>query len=202
MDPDDETVLITVVQQRVRALSSRHIDIQGKIDDTESTRQDLERRLQDAESQIIAQADASVEQDVESIEDIEALPDGVSVEFDPELLAEVQSIREQARSNYQRTAAEGADLQAELADNSNELQLHQDVLADLEDDELTIAEARDKLLEFFADAGDDGEGTGASEDEDVGEGTGTIGDEDVGEDEDASENEDVGASDGVGESGS
>lgn len=153
LDPDDEAGLITAVQQRVRALSSRHIDIQERIDDTETTRQDLERRLQAAESQIIEQADASVEQEVASIEDIEALPDGVSVEFDPELLAEVQSIREQARSNYQRTADEGADLQAELADNSDELQLHQDVLAALEADELTIAEARERLLDFFDDAG-------------------------------------------------
>lgn len=154
IEPDDEAGLISAVQRRVRALSSRHVDIQEQIDDTEATRQDLERRLKEAESQIIAQADGSVEHDVESIEDIEALPEGVSVEFDPELLAEVQTIREQARSNYRRTADEGADLQSELSDNSDELQLHQDVLSALEADELSIAEARDTLLESLADPAD------------------------------------------------
>lgn len=154
LDPDDETGLIEAVQHRVRALSSRHLDIQERIDDSESTRRGLERRLQDAEAEIIAQADDSVERNVESIDDIEELPGDVSVEFDPELLAEVQSIREQAKSNYQHTASEGANLQAELADNSDELEVHRDVLAALEADELTIAEARDRLLEFLADADD------------------------------------------------
>jgi hypothetical protein len=149
LDPDDEEGLVTAVQQRVRALSSRHLDIQDRIDDTESTRQNLERRLQEAEAEIIEQADASVDEDVESIDDIETLPDDAAVEFDPELLAEVQDIREQARSNYQQTAEEGADLQAELADNSDELQLQQSVLADLEEGEATVEEARDRLLSFF-----------------------------------------------------
>lgn len=152
LDPEDEGGLITAVQQRVRALSRRHIDIQDRIDDTESTRRDLDRRLQAAEAKIVEQADDSVEPSVESIEDIEALPEGVSVEFDSELLAEVQTIREQARSNYQETAEEGADLQSELSDNSEELQLQQDVLADLESDDVTVAEAQGRLLEFLADA--------------------------------------------------
>jgi hypothetical protein len=151
LDAADEEGLVTAVQERVRALSSRHLDIQDRIDDTESTRQDLERRLQEAEAEIIEQADASVDEDVESIEDIEALPDDAAVEFDPELLAEVQDIREQARSNYHRTAEEGADLQSELADNSDELELQQSVLADLEEGEATVEEARDRLLSFFAE---------------------------------------------------
>lgn len=154
LETDDEAGLITAVQQRVRSLSSRHLDIQAHIDDSEATRQSLERRLQEAESRIVEQADAAVEQDVASIDDIDALPDDVSVEFDPELLADVQSIREQARSNYQRTADEGKDLQAELADNSDELELHQEVLGALDADELTVVAARDELLEFLADADD------------------------------------------------
>lgn len=149
LDPDDEEGLVTAIQERVRALSSRHLDIQDRIDNTESTRQDLERRLQAAEEEIIAQADASVEADVESIEDIESLPDDANVEFDPELLAEVQDIRERARSNYHETAEEGADLQSELAENSDELEVQQAVLADLEEGEVTVEEARDRLLSFL-----------------------------------------------------
>lgn len=152
LDPDDEAGLIGAVQQRVRTLSRRHLDIQDRIDDTESTRADLQRRLEEAEAEIVAQADASVERDVESIEDIEALPEDTTVEFDPELLAEVQSIREQARENYQRTADEGADLQAELEDNSDELELHQEVLAALEAGDISTGEAREQLLAFYADA--------------------------------------------------
>jgi predicted nuclease with TOPRIM domain len=149
LDHDDKEGLVTAVQERVRALSSRHLDIQDRIEDTESVRQDLERRLQEAEAEIIEQADASVDEDVASIEDIETLPDDAAVEFDSKLLAEVQDIREQARSNYQQTAEEGADLQAELADNSDELELQQSVLADLEEGEATVEEARDRLLSFF-----------------------------------------------------
>jgi predicted nuclease with TOPRIM domain len=151
LDHDDKEGLVTAVQERVRALSSRHLDIQDRIEDTESVRQDLERRLQEAEAEIIEQADASVDEDVASIEDIETLPDDAAVEFDSKLLAEVQDIREQARSNYQQTAEEGADLQAELADNSDELELQQSVLADLEEGEATVEEARDRLLSFFAE---------------------------------------------------
>lgn len=149
--PDDEEGLITAVQQRVRALSSRHVDIQEQIDESESTRQDLEQRLGAAEAKIIEQADASVEADVDSVDDIESLPEDVSVEFDPQLLAEVREVRQQARSNYQETAEEGADLQAELSDNSDELELHQAVLADLEAGEVTVAEARERLLESLDD---------------------------------------------------
>jgi predicted nuclease with TOPRIM domain len=154
LDPDDEEGLITAVQQRVRALSSRHVDIQEQIDESESTRQNLERRLQEAEAEIIEQANASVEADVGSVDDIESLPEDVSVEFDPELLAEVREIRQQARSNYQQTAEEGADLQAELSDNSDELELHQDVLADLEAGDATVSEARERLLDALDEGAD------------------------------------------------
>jgi chromosome segregation ATPase len=152
LDDDDKEGLVTAVQQRVRALSSRHLDIQERIDDTESTRQDLARRLEEAEAEIVAQADASVDADVDSIEDVEALPEDVSVEFDPELLAEVRDVRERARSNYHQTAEEGADLQSELADNSDELEVQQDVLAALEEEDLSVAAARDRLLSFLGDA--------------------------------------------------
>lgn len=175
---DDREGLVAAIQQRVRTLSSRHLTIQDRIDDSESTRRDLEGRLEDAEAEIITQADASVETDVTSIEDIEALPKDVAVEFDPALLAEVQDIREQARSNYERTAAEGADLQTELSTNNDELQRLQSVLADLEDETVTVAAARDRLLSFLEDApeevdleaaGGDGEqaptGDGGADDE-------------------------------------
>jgi hypothetical protein len=155
LDDEAAEALITAIQQRVRALSSRHLAIQDRIDDTESTRQDLERRLQEAEAAIIEQADASVEADVESIEDIESLPEDVSVAFDPELLDEVETIRQQSRSNYQRTAEEGADLRSELSANSDELQLHQEVLAAIERDEMDLPAARDRLLTFFEEAGDE-----------------------------------------------
>jgi len=164
LDPDDRAGLIGAVQRRVRALSSRHVDIQDRIDDSETTRRDLERRLEEAEAEIVAQADESVEADVDSIADVEALPDDVAVEFDPALLAEVRDIREEARGNYRRTAEEGADLQAELADNSDELECHQEVLAALEDGELTTATARERLLDFFGEDGAD-EGTTPDDDE-------------------------------------
>lgn len=152
LDDDDREGLVAAIQQRVRTLSRRHLAIQDRIDDSESTRRDLEQRLEDAEAEIISQADASVEADVSSIEDIEALGEDVAVEFDPALLAEVQDIRQQARSNYERTAAEGADLQTELSTNNEELQRHQSVLADLEDGSVTVAAARDRLVAFLDDA--------------------------------------------------
>lgn len=152
IDPDDESELITAIRDRVRALSGRHLDIQERIENRDDRRRDLAERLQDAERQIIEQADATVEQDVTSIEDIESLPPDANPEFDADLLDEVATIREEARSNYQETAAEGEDLQTELDVNSEELALHREVLSELEDDEIDAAEARERLLAFATDA--------------------------------------------------
>ena len=152
MDPEDRTTLVVMVQERVRTLSKRHLEIQERIQDSNETRKGLAQRLEEAERRIVEQADASVEQEIDSIEDIEALPDDANVEFDPQLLAEVEAIRADARSNYEATANEGADLQAELRRNSRELQLHQELLTAMEEEELSAEEARERLLDFFEDA--------------------------------------------------
>lgn len=164
LDPDDRDGLVTAVQERVRALSGRHLDIQERIEASEENRRDLQARLEDAERRIVEQADASVEADVESIEDVESLPEDTAVEFEPELLAEVRDIREQARSNYRSTATESSGLQAELARNGEELRLHRSVLAEMDEGDLTTASARDRLLEFFEAASLDGERSPGSDD--------------------------------------
>ena len=151
LEPADRTTLVVTVQERVRALSKRHLEIQEQIQDSDETRKGLAQRLVEAEQRIVEQADASVETEINSIEDVEALPADADVEFDPELLAEVEAIRADARSNHETTADESADLQAELRHNSRELQLHQEVLTDMEEEELSTEEARERLLEFFED---------------------------------------------------
>jgi len=153
VEDGDKEALVAAIQGRVRSLSGRHLDIQERIEETESARKELQRRLREAEAEIVAQADAAVEADVDSIGDVEALPGDAGVSFDPELLAEVEEIRERARSNHRRTADEGGGLRAELAANSDELELHQSVLADLEDGEATVADARARLLAFLDDEG-------------------------------------------------
>ncbi|PSP75387.1 hypothetical protein BRC81_15855 [Halobacteriales archaeon QS_1_68_20] len=148
---DDQEAFVAAIQERVRTLSGRHLDIQEEIQSSEQTREDLADRLEAVEDEIVAQADASVEQDVESIEDVEALPPDAGVEFDEELIEEVEEIRSQAKSNYRQTTERGADLQAELNENTEELELYGDVLARLEAEEISPAEARDRLLEFLDD---------------------------------------------------
>ena len=152
MEPEDRSKLVVTVQKRVRTLSRRHLEIQERIQDSDENRKSLAERLADAERRIIEQADGSVEQNIDSIEDIEALPKDAGVEFDPELLAEVESIRDAAHTNYQTTADEGADLQAELHHNSRELQLHQEVLSAMEDGELSTEETQERLLTFFEES--------------------------------------------------
>ncbi len=148
---DDQAGFVTAIQERVRTLSGRHLDIQEEIQSSEETREDLAARLEAIEDEIVAQADASVEADVGSIEDVEALPADADVEFDPELMREVEEIRSQAKTNYRKTAEQGADLQAELTENTEELQLYGDVLARLEAGETSPTEARDRLLDFLDD---------------------------------------------------
>jgi len=149
--PDDEAGLVTAIRERVSSLSGRHLDIQERIQESDRARRDLEDRLAEIERRIVAQADASVEQDVDSIDDVESLPADADVEFDPELMREVEEIRTEARANQQRTSEQGADLQAELSENTEELELYGDLLAQLEADELTAAEARERLLDRLDD---------------------------------------------------
>lgn len=146
LDGEDEAALVETIRRRVSTLSGRHVDIQDRISESDRTRQELQQRLQDVEAEIVRQADASVEQDVDSIEDVEDLPEDAGVEFDPDLVEEVQAVRQQARDNYQSTAETGSDLQTELNENTEELELYGEVLAGVEEGTLTPDEARQRLL--------------------------------------------------------
>lgn len=151
LDGGDRAGLIQAVRQRVEALSARHADIQTQISERDETRQELQDRLAEVEAEIVRQADASVEQSVDSIDDVEDLPEDAGVEFDPELVAEVEDVRTAARANYRSTAEEGSDLQSELNRNTEELELYGEVLAELEEESLDPAAARDRLLESLAE---------------------------------------------------
>lgn len=149
IDSDDEEGFVAAIQQRVGALSGRHLDIQAEIQASDETRQSLAGRLEEIEDEIVAQADASVEQDVESLADVEALPADANVSFDPDLMREVEEIRALARTNYQQTVAQGEDLQVELNENTEELEEYGDVLARVEAGELSPQDARERLLTFL-----------------------------------------------------
>lgn len=148
---DDVDEFVTAIQERVRSLSGRHLDIQTEIQASDETRKDLAGRLEAIEDEIVAQANASVEADIESIADVEALPPETNVSFDPDLMREVDEIRSQARSNYHHTAEQGADLQVELDENTRELELYGDVLARIEAGELSPEDAQERLKRFFDD---------------------------------------------------
>ena len=149
LDPDDQDGLVEAIRQRVSALSGRHLDIQARINESDEKRQSLETRLAAVEGEIVSQVNDSVDQEVETIEDIEGLPDDANVQFDPELVEEVERIRSEARDNYQETSTEGSDLQAELNANTAELELYGEVLADVEEEDLSTSEARERLLAFL-----------------------------------------------------
>lgn len=151
LDAGDRAGLIRAVRQRVEALSARHADIQTQISERDETRQELQDRLAEVEAEIVRQADASVEQSVDTIDDVEDLPEDAGVEFDPELVAEVEAVRSDARENYRSTAEEGSDLQSELNRNTEELELYGEVLAELEEASLEPGAARDRLLESLED---------------------------------------------------
>lgn len=149
LDAEDKEGFVAAIRERVRALSGRHLDIQAEIQASDETRQDLAARLAEIEDEIVAQADASVEEDVESLDDVESLPPDADVAFDPDLMREVEEIRSLARSNYQRTVEQGEDLQAELTENTEELEEYGDVLARIEAGELSPEGARERLLAFL-----------------------------------------------------
>lgn len=149
--PGEEAALIQVIRRRVGTLSGRHVDIQEELRESDETRKRLQQRLQELEAEIVRQADASVEASVDDIEDVEALPDDAGIEFDPDLVAEVEDVRQAARDNYRATAASGSDLQAELDRNTEELELYGEVLAALEEGTLSAADARDRLLAAVAE---------------------------------------------------
>lgn len=147
IEDGDQSALADLVSARVESLSDRHRDIQQQIRENNDAREHLAGRLETLEERIIAQADASVDSDVTDIDDVEALPSDADIEFDESLIEEVNDVRQQARQNYQRTTENGADLQAELAENTEELELYGEVLAAVEHGELSTGAARDRLLD-------------------------------------------------------
>jgi hypothetical protein len=151
LDPGDEAALVTLVGRRVEALSGRHQEIQDEIADDDAAREDIRERLAAVEAEILRQADESVDAEVETVADLEALPDDADVSFDDELVAELEAVRERARENQRRTSERGTDLQAELNDNTEELELYGDTLAAVESGELDAAAARERLLEHLGE---------------------------------------------------
>jgi hypothetical protein len=151
LDPGDEAALVTLVGRRVEALSGRHQEIQDEIAADDAAREDIRERLAAVEAEILRQADESVDAEVETVADLEALPDDADVSFDDELVAELEAVRERARENQRRTSERGTDLQAELNDNTEELELYGDTLAAVESGELDAAAARERLLEHLGE---------------------------------------------------
>lgn len=151
LDDEDQDGLVEAIRRRVSTLSGRHLDIQRQIDESDDERRSLEAQLAAVESEIVSQVDDAVDEPVESIEDVENLPADANVQFDPELVAKVERIRTAARENHQRTSATGSDLQSELDENTAELELYGDVLAEVEEEDLPTSRARERLLAHLDD---------------------------------------------------
>lgn len=149
LDPGDEAALVALVGRRVEALAERHEEIQAEIAADDAAREDLQERLAAVEAEILRQADESVDADVETVADLEALPDDADVSFDDDLVAELEAVREQARENERRTDERGAALRTELDDNTEELELYGETLAAVQAGELDVGAARERLIEYL-----------------------------------------------------
>lgn len=145
---DDEPALVAAIRRRISELSGHHLEIQERIEEREAESKALADELAEIERELVAQADASVEQDVDAVEDIGTLPDGVSPDVDPELLRRATEVRDRAQANYEATNATNSDLSADLDASGEELRLHRQVLDELEADETTVTEARERLRAF------------------------------------------------------
>lgn len=150
-EADDETELIEAIRQRVATLSGRQLEIQAEIERQQEESQEIAEKLAAVERELVEVVDESVEESVETIDDVDDLPDDVDVTIDPELLARTQAIRDQALTHHQSTRTEGDALLAELERNDRELTTHRDVIDGLQEGDLTVDDARSKLLEANAE---------------------------------------------------
>lgn len=155
LDPGDQSGLLEVIRERASVLSGQSDELHDRLAAQASARESLAERLASVEDRIVEQADAAVEADVDSIEDLETLPDDVEIAFDPELIAEVEALQE-ATTESALDAAEGESMARDaLDDAAAELEMLGDVVDGLESGEMDVAAAREHIISFHAERVED-----------------------------------------------
>lgn len=157
LDPDDQGALLSLIRERAATLSGQSDELHDRLAAQVDARQSLADRLADVEERIVAQADAAVEQEVTAIEDLETLPEDVEIQFDPELVAEVEALQEAANRSAVDAAEGEAIARDTLAHAADELEMLGDVVEGLESGDLDVETARERVIRFHAERANDGE---------------------------------------------